>query len=177
MFIIAQLFGILVIISNALSMQMKQKRHMITMFMIANLCSVINFILLKSYSGATICFFAIIQIFINYIFERKEKEVPKIVIAGYIIISILIGLITFNTYIDILPIISSILYTLSIIQTKEKNIRKIVLINSISWTIYEFITMAYTAGLSDALMTISSLIGIYRFDYKKQEQKWKDYLE
>ena len=141
------------------------------MFMLANLFSVFNFILLKSYSGAAICSFAIIQIFINYFFERKGQEVPKIVIGIYIVISIIIGLITFQNYIDILPIVSSILYTLSIIQKEEKNIRRILLVNSISWTTYEFISMAYTAGMSDALMAISALIGMYRFDYKTKKNQ------
>ena len=62
---------------------------------------------------------------------------------------------------------SSILYTLSIVQKEEKNIRKIVLLNSVLWTIYEFTTMAYTAGMSDAFMAVSTIIGMYRFDYKK----------
>ena len=169
MFIVAQIFGILVIISNVLSMQMKQKRNMIIMFMLGNLFSALNFILLQSYSGAVICFFAIIQIFINYYFERKGQEVPKIFIGAYIIISIIIGLITLKSYIDILPIVSSILYTLSIVQKEEKNIRRILLVNSISWTIYEFMSMAYTAGISDALMAVSALIGMYRFDLKKDK--------
>ena len=169
MFIVAQIFGILVIISNVLSMQMKQKKHMIIMFMLANLFSVLNFILLQSYSGAVICFFSIIQIFINYYFEKKGHEVPKILIGIYIVISIIIGLITFKIYIDILPIVSSILYTLSIVQKEEKNIRRILLVNSISWTIYEFMSMAYTAGISDALMAVSALIGMYRFDLKKDK--------
>ena len=167
MFLIAQIFGILVIVSNVLSMQMKQKRHMIIMFMLANLFSTFNFILLHSYSGAFICFLSIIQIFINYFFERKQREIPKILIGTYIIISIICGLITFKNCIDILPIMSSILYTLSIVQKEEKNIRKIVLLNSVLWTIYEFTTMAYTAGMSDAFMAVSTIIGMYRFDYKK----------
>lgn len=37
MFIIAQFFGILVIIANVLSMQMKNKKQIILMFILANL--------------------------------------------------------------------------------------------------------------------------------------------
>ena len=88
MFIVAQFFGILVIIANVLSMQMKNKKQIIFMFILANLFSAINFILLQSYSGAVICLFAIIQTFINKIFERKEQPVPKIIIGIYIVISI-----------------------------------------------------------------------------------------
>lgn len=171
MFIIAQFFGILVIIANVLSMQMKNKKQIILMFILANLFSAINFILLQSYSGAVICFFAIIQTFINKIFEKKQQQVPKIIIVIYIVISIILGLITFNNIIDILPIICSILYTITIIQDYEKNIRRISLVNIILWIIYDIACQAYTAAISDSLMTISTIIGIYRFDYKEVKIK------
>ena len=136
------------------------------MFILANLFSAINFILLQSYSGAVICFFAILQTFINKIFEKKQQQVPKIIIVIYIMISIILGIITFNNMIDMLPIICSILYTITIIQNKEKNIRRISLVNIILWIIYDIVYQAYTAAISDSLMTISTIVGIYRFDYK-----------
>ena len=167
MFIVAQFFGILVIIANVLSMQMKNKKQIILMFILANLFSAINFILLQSYSGAIICLFAIIQTFINKIFEKKQQQVPKVIIGIYIVISIILGAITFNSLIDILPIICSILYTITIIQDKEKNIRRISLVNIVLWIIYDIVCQAYTAAISDLLMTISTIVGMYRFDYKK----------
>lgn len=171
MFIAAQIFGILVIISNVLAMQMKNKKQIILMFILANLFSAINFILLQSYSGAIICIFAIVQTFINKLFENKNKQVPKIVIGIYIIISIILGAITFKGYIDIVPIICSILYTVTIIiQDKEKNIRIISLINIILWILYDIVCQAYTAAISDSLMTISTIIGMYRFDYKRNKK-------
>ncbi len=167
MFIAAQIFGILVIISNVLAMQMKKKKQIISMFILANLFSAINFILLQSYSGAIICSFAIIQNFINKLYENRKQNVPKPLIGIYIVISILCGLITYQNYTDILPIMCSILYTITIIQNKESNIRRISLINIVLWIIYDFISMAYTAGISDIFMTISTLVGIYRLDYKE----------
>lgn len=171
-FLIAQSFGILVIIANVISMQMKSKKQIIFMFILANLFSAINFVLLNSYSGAIICVFAIIQTLINKLFDRNNKKVPKIIIILYIVISIALGIITFERFIDILPIICSILYTLSIIQDKEKNIRKITFFNIVLWIVYDITCKAYTASISDALMTISTIIGIYRFDYKKEKIKW-----
>ena len=165
MFIIAQFFGMLVIIANVLSMQMKNKKQIIFIFILANLFSAINFILLQSYSGSVICFFAIMQTFINKIFEKKQ-QVPEVIIGIYIVISIILGVITFNNIIDILPIICSILYTITIIQVKEKNIRRISLVNITLWIIYDIVCQAYTAAISDSLMTISTIVGMYRFDYK-----------
>lgn len=169
MFIVAQFFGVLVIVANILSMQMKSKKQIILMFILANLFSAINFILLESYSGAIICSFAIIQTLINKIFENKEQKVPKLVILVYIVISIILGAITFNSFIDIIPIICSILYTMSIIQDKEKNIRRISLANIILWIFYDIVCKAYTAAISDLLMTLSTLVGMYRLDYNKNK--------
>ena len=150
-------------------MQMKNKKQIILMFILANLFSAINFILLQSYSGTIICLFAIIQTFINKIFENKEKQVPKIVIGIYIVISIILGAITFNSFIDILPIICSILYTITIIQNKEKNIRRISLVNIVLWIIYDIMYQAYNVAISDFLMTVSTIVGMYRFDYKRNK--------
>lgn len=170
MFIVAQIFGLLVIISNVLSMQMKNKSKIIFMFILANLFSAINFVLLNSYSGAIICAFSIIQTFINKIFEKKKQTIPMLVICSYIVLSIILGAITFSSFIDILPIICSVLYTLTIIQNKEKNIRKISLANIILWIIYDVVCQAYTAAISDFLMTISTVVGMYRFDYKNNKK-------
>lgn len=171
MFIAAQIFGILVIIGNVLAMQMKNKKQIIFMFVLVNLFATINFVLLQSYSGAVICAFSIIQTFINRIFENKKNSVPKTIIGIYIVISIILGIVTFQGYIDILPIICSILYTLTIVQEKERNIREITLLNIILWIIYDIVCMAYTAAISDLLMTISTLIGMYRFDFKKDKDE------
>lgn len=166
MFILAQFFGILIIISNVIAMQLKEKKNIIFMFFLINVFSTINYYLLDSYSGAIICLFAIIQLLINNYFEKKGKTIPKIIIAIYIIISIILGAVTFKSIIDIIPIICSILFTLTILQEKEKNIRLITLLNVLLWISYGVICRAYTAAISDLITTISTLIGIYRFDIR-----------
>jgi len=57
------------------------------------------------------------------------------------------------------------------LQEKESNIRKITLLNIILWVIYDIVIKAYTASISDILMTIFTLIGIYRFDFRKEKIK------
>lgn len=163
---VAYFFGFLVIISNVIAMQMKNKKQIIFCYILANLFSSVNFYLLKSYSGAIICLFAIVQTFINNYFEKMKKDVPKVLITLYIIISIILGAITFNKYIDIMPIVCSILYTIIILQKKETNIRKIALINIIIWVLYDILCKAYALVISDLITTVSTIIGIYRFDIK-----------
>ena len=152
-------------------MQMKKRSQILFLFILANLFSAINFILLQGYAGAAICFFAIIQTLLNKIFENKNQPVPKIVILIYVVISIVLGAFTFKKIVDVLPIVCSILYTITIIQKEEKNIRKISLVNIILWIMYDLICLAYTAAISDLLTTISTVIGMYRLDYKPAKKR------
>ncbi len=171
MFIVAQIFGVLIIISNVIAMQMKNKKQILFWYILANMFSVINYVLLKGDSGAIICFFAIIQTVINNIFEKRGKKIPTNIVSLFIGISIILGAVTYKSQIDILPIVCSILYTLIIIQDKEKNIRKLALANIIIWISYGIICKAYTASISDLITAVSTLIGIYRFDIKKKSLK------
>ncbi|MDD3186867.1 MAG: GNAT family N-acetyltransferase [Bacilli bacterium] len=162
--LIAQILALLGILTNIVGIQLKKKNNILIAFMLANFLFALCFALLNAYSGALICMIAAIQTLVKYYFDKKDKVFPKYLTATYIVISIISGLLTYKTVIDILPVICSILYTMSIIQEKESTLRFITLFNVILWTIYDFAVGAYTAGINDIFLTSSTLIAIYRYD-------------
>lgn len=170
MFIVAQIFGLLDLVLTWISMQINDKKKIIFLMALVNIFSAICFILLGSISGALICGFAVLQVFINKICEEKFNKVPSWLIAIYIIISVLLGFISFNRYVDIIPIICSVLYSLTIIQGKEKNIRMLSLINILLWVAFDLVYGAYTTVISDFITVISTVVGIYRFDFRKSKE-------
>ena len=167
MFIAAQIMGILVLILHILSMQMNDKKKIIFMLVLINIFSAINFILLGSVSGALICGFAVMQVMVNKYFESKMDRVPKSIVVIYIVISIIIGVVSFKKLVDVIPTICSIMYSITILQSKEKNIRILSLVNMLLWVVFDLSYGAYTTVLSDFVTVISTLVGMYRFDYKK----------
>lgn len=170
MFIIAQIMGILVLILHVLSMQFNDKKKIILMMVLINVFSAISFILLGSVSGPLICGFAVMQAIINRYFEKRTNRVPNGIVAIYIAISIIIGVVSFNTFVDVIPTICSIMYSITILQSKEKNIRILTLINMLLWIAFDLSYGAYTTVLSDFVTVISTLIGMYRFDFKKNKK-------
>ena len=167
MFIAAQIMGILVLILHVLSMQTNDKKKIIFMLVLINIFSAINFILLGSVSGALICGFAVMQVIVNKYFESKMDRVPKGIVAIYIVISIIIGVVSFKKLVDVIPTICSIMYSITILQSKEKNIRILSLVNMLLWVVFDLSYGAYTTVLSDFVTVVSTLIGMYRFDFKK----------
>ncbi len=146
-FVVAQIFGILGIIASVLSMQFKKRKHILIALLLLNLFSALNFVFLGSLSSAYVCFFAIIEMIINYIFEKNNKDVSKGVICIYIIINIILGMISYKTLIDILPIACALLYCGTILTKKETNIRKLMLVNQSTWLVFDIVVKAYTFSI------------------------------
>lgn len=162
--ILVQALGLVGIAVNIIGIQLKNKRNILIAFTVANVIFGISFILLKSYSGGVICLIAAVQTIIKYLFDNKNKKFPLYLIYLYLIISAVCGLLTYQKYIDILPVICSVLYIISILQNKESNIRLIVLLNIVLWTIYDIYVGFYTAGINDIMLSVSTIISIYRYD-------------
>lgn len=171
MFFIAQFLSGIAIIINIISIQQKEKRKILFLFVLANLLFSIHFLLLKGYSGAVTCCIATVQTSISYYYETKQKVFPKVFIPIYIAVSILCGLFSYRTYFDLLPILCSIIYVFSIMQTKVKQIRLFTLFKVAVWVIYDFSVGAYIAGINDLILTISTMIAIIRRDIPKMFKK------
>ena len=167
-FMIAQFFGILGIIFSVLSMQMKTKRNIMLMLLALNLASALNFLFLNSIPASLVCFFAVFETFINYLFDSKDKKVPIYIIIFYIIVNILLGASAYSTPLDIIPIACAIIYCLTVCMKKESTIRKLMFSNQSLWLVYDIIVKAYMFSISNILTLISIIIAMYRYDYKKK---------
>lgn len=167
--LLANFFGALALLSNIFGIQSKKKKYIMISFILANLFLVINFILLKAYSGAIICFISVIETSINYIYDKNKRKYPVALICIYIIISLICGLFAFKNVIDILPVLSSIIFAFTIIQKKERNIRILTLSFISLFVAYDFIVGAYAALLSAVIYCISIAIAIIRYDILKKK--------
>lgn len=167
MFIIAQILSFTAMIINMIAVQFKSKKQILLTIVISNVLFVISYIFLKAYIGAITCGITAIEILINTILENKGKKTPLYLIILYLIISISIGIFSFSNIIDLLPIFASILFILTLIQSKEKNVRLLILGNLMSWVIYDFFVKAYLAGISDTFVISSTITAIVRYDIKK----------
>lgn len=77
-FVIAQVFGILGVVASVCSMQFKKRKQIFIALLLLNLFSALNFIFLGTFTSAYICLFAILEMAINYVFERKKSQSPKL---------------------------------------------------------------------------------------------------
>ena len=166
------MLGICVLI-QAITMQQKDKKNILIGLIIVNITAIISYLFLKSYSAVIVNFIAIGQVYIKYKFDQKDKKMPLYLQLLFILISILSGIFTLHNLIDVLPIICLVLYTLAIMQSKERNIRLFTCGNIIGWIIFDFYAKAYVGILTGSFSLISTIIAIIRYDIKKENPKEK----
>ena len=166
-FIVSQVLHVIKVILQTVAVQFKKKKHILIAFILVNLFAAIGYMLLKAYSGLIIGLIAVIQTAIQYIFDKKNKNVPKVIIALYFISSIIGGIYTYKTLIDILPVLSFIMYIMSIIQKKESKVRLFTFIKLILWIPYDLYNLAIASCIGRIITLVSTIVGIMRLDRKK----------
>ena len=170
-FVIAQIFGFFGLISSVLSMQMKSKRNIMIFLLGLNLSAGFSLLFLGSISGAAISFFASAQTIINYMFDRKKKKLPRILLTLYIIAIGILAFATFKTVLDIFPIICALIFCTMISIKKESTIRILMLVNQFFWLYYDIRVGAILFAVANILTIVSSSVSIYRFDIKKKTKR------
>lgn len=164
MFIFAQIIGVAAAAFNVSAMYLKEKKNILKLMIISSIAFAVNMFMLGGISGGVISLIGALQTFINYQYDKREIKYPKWLIILYMIIAVVCGMFSYKSLIDILPVICSVLFSVSILQSKEKNIRRTMLLMFILWTIYSFAIKAYTTAVVDAIQSILTIIAIVKND-------------
>ena len=167
-FWIAQILGTIASLINIGAMQLNQKKQIMMTYILADFLHATNLVLLGGYSAAMINIVAGIQTFINYFFDKKEKKIPNWLIIVYLVVSVSLASLTISNAIDVIPIICAVSYIMLITVQKESTIRKFSLLNAGFWFIYDILIQNYSVALFDFMIVVSTLIGMYRYDLKKE---------
>ena len=180
--IIAQIVGIFGMVANFLSFQQKKQKRVVLFQFFAALLFAINFLMIKAYVGALLNVVGVIRalVFVNR--EKLKAEHPAWLIFFIVAFSSAYPLVFTvfkkepslkNFIIEILPVIAMILSTVSFRLTKAKDIRRFGLFSSPMWLIYNVFCFSIGAIVSEILNLISIIVGIIRFDLKKEQENEK----
>ena len=114
--------------------------------------------------------------FRNYIFNLKDSNMlidKKITMYFFIIFFWIGGLITWQNYLSLLPIISMTLTSFALWSSNTKHIRILFLSGRPFFIIYNFFVGSYAGLVTEAFLTFSIFAAIVRFDVlNKKENKY-----
>ena len=178
--IIAQALGIIGLIMNVLSFQQKTKKSLITVQLFGGLCFSIHFLLMQAPTG---CLLNLISFFRGIIFSNKEKFKADHILWLPFFFSLFITAYAlsfavfdkeptaYNLIVEVLPVLGMMVSTISFRMKNAATVRKLSLINSPLWLVYDALTRSVGGTLCEVMCLVSIIVGIFRLDIKRGEQK------
>lgn len=168
MFILGQILAVFSGIFLLMCMHSYNKINFLILNFISNLFGCISVIVLGAYAAAIGPIVLTIQGIVTYQYEKHGKHQPSLLLIFYLFLNIFGGILTVNTILGILPLISSFLVSIMLITKNIKISRKINLISSSLGLPYLIVNKAYMSAAIFAISFINTLYAIYKIDYKEK---------
>jgi len=175
-YIISQVFGYGATAVALISTQQKRMNIILLLAILSNLFSALSNMLLGGFSGASVCFVAIAQTIVSFLYERKGKKVPVPVTVAFVIAYIAVTALTFKVALDILPGVAALLYAAAVLQQKPLIYRILMSINCCTWILYVLIPTPPNIALFITFMLELSflIVGIVRVDILGKKKNGED---
>jgi len=154
-FILEEFAGIATI-SNLLSFQFKERKHIILFFLISVSCITIHYILLWRIAAATVLWLSILRFFIAY------KSTSKYWIYIFILAFILSTLLLFKDSYDFILLLASSLITIAAFQKNDLYLRIWMMVGTTIFISYNLLIWSPIWVLLESVFLWSNFIWYYR---------------
>lgn len=148
---------------------LQRKRASIILFnATSRIMYIIQYILLSAFEGAVLDVAGIISSLLAQQKDRQPiKKHRKLFVIAVNLLIVALGLTLYQNIFSLLPIIGVLLHTGAFWTDDEKTIRRISLLGSPFWLVYNIVSGAYGSCIGDVLSMISLGVSMYRYDFKK----------
>ena len=173
---LGQAIGIVAMAFNILSYQNKNQRAVIAFQFFGSALFALSFLMLGAIIGGILNFIGIIRALVYMNKEKLHADKP-IWLWGFIAAYLVTYVLTFTVFgqevtpvkllIEALPVIGMTALTLGFRMTDAKAVRRMGLISSPSWLIYNIASGSIGAIACEVITLASILIGMLRHDRKK----------
>ena len=158
-YVISQIICLFGLITFIISMQKYNKKDVLKWQILSFLLYTAQYFLLGAYSGMLIYLVNMTRSIVFYFYENKNR-IYVFFIVLFIFISVIIGIILYKNYLDLLPITISIFSILNISQKNVLHIKKGQIVISGLWMIYDIGISSYVASITEIIIIITTLKSI-----------------
>ena len=175
-YIVSQIFVIINRILLIVTYQLKSRKTILIVSLMALLANGVVYVLLSAWSGLAMVFVAIVR---NIIFMLDEKNNDKsdqvtqkdvgILVILYII-SIISAIFTYEGILSMMSVVATMLYTYSVWQKKTNAYKILGIIIETVWIIYNIYICSIMGVILNISLLVSAIIGLIR-EYKMISNK------
>ncbi len=164
---IAQIVGILALIVMVCSYQMKQRKNLLILQIVANVLFIINYFLLGAMSGVVM---NLINVARSYVFANDDKAWAKSRwwLWLFVAAAVIGGILSWEGPLSLFMIAATVILNFALYCKNGALMRKLLLMPPLLYISYNVINKAFGAAGSDIFCFVSDAIAIWRFDRKKE---------
>lgn len=163
--LIAEIFSLLSSLSLIIGSIQKTHKRIIILSMVESILVIISESLFGATAGVITTVVLLIIDFMNFI-DKDNKYLTTILMIALAVI----GIITMETWYDLLPMIASIVYTWLIVYKKKLITEMGLLINTILWLIYDAHIGSIIYTIMDSIVVILCIIEIIKIIILKDKR-------
>ncbi len=166
--IIIRVLGIIGLILCIIPFQFKKHKGIVLCKMVSELAFACQYFLMGAYTGAWMDLISGSRNFLFYKLVKDKKSTLPVIIIFSCFVTV-VGILSWDGAISILPIAAKIITTVAYGMKNERILRYITMPSCVLWITYNILVGGWEAMIADALSLISILIAIYKFDIKAKK--------
>ena len=159
-FFLSQILAGIVISFDLLSFQFKDRRKIISCFLLACILLSIHFALLGQWTAAAIMLISTCRYFTS-IFTTSRR-----VASIFVLVSLATTFFTFNGITSLLSGAASVFQTVAAFSRNDKTLRLMMIVGITLWLVHNMLIASPMAVVAELLFMGSNLVGLYRYYIK-----------
>ena len=174
-FIVVQILGILSLVLFVLSLQQRKKENFLLLQMAGTLLFIAQYILTDRLTGALTFSVVAVRGLVYYIYKKKDRK-PSVAVLVVFLSALLISTIfSWQNILSLIPFFGTAAKTWATWQDDMKWTRRVSLFSQSIMIVYDlaaemYTGAMYTAALTEACNLVSTIVAMWRFDFRKKEE-------
>ena len=173
-FILAQVFGGIALLIICIGYFIKTKSTFLLTQVAGNFFYALAFLVVGAYVGFGLVMISLFRCIYIYFAEKYGFKYLMHFLSIFIVLYIVTTIIFWGTPFDLMPLVSSILFTIGYTIHNMQLMRYILIIPNTLLVIYNILTTTYTSSLLDFIEVVVIVVAIIKFYKDKNNELKKD---
>lgn len=169
-YIISQVFALICFAFDLIAVQRKNKTELLKMDTAAAFCSFLHYAFLGAWPGMINKIITTARNAIATYEAEHSRKSHKLLPIIFIVLYICLGILTFDSFFSLLPMLAATLYTIVIYTGDVTKIRYVYVVSNLIWLVYNVFVFSIVGIIAQIALVVNGVIAIYRYRRKRKKK-------
>ena len=166
-FVAVQILGVFSLALFVVSLQQRKKENFLLLQTAGTLLFIAQYILTGRLTGALTFSVVAVRGLVYYVYKRKERKPSVAVLILFQALLLASTILSWQNMLSVMPLVATAAKTWATWQDDMKWTRRVSLFSQSIMIAYDLAASMYTAALTEACNSVSTVVAMVRFDLRK----------